>query len=376
MFDIREAERVETKRLRWLPDQHRRASFRKDGYLSSAAWLADRFKMSAGSAKQQVKIAQARQEMPKARRALEAGEVSSAAVRVLVAVRETHTEAFARHESALVGQAKTQSVEELRRVMADWSQTVDAEDSSRHAEALRARRRLDACPTVSGMVRVDGELDPEGGEALLTALQALVDADLRAGNRTDQRTATQRRADALCELAHVYLRSSDRPGVGGERPHVTLTVDIETLNGTPRSGNGSAASRRSELDHTGSVPPATARRLACDASILPVVMGGPSEPLDVGRRTPVVSAALRRAVVLRDRGCLFPRCPRPHVWCDAHHVTHWVDGGTTALDNLVLLCRPHHRLVHEGGFGLELVDGLPVFRRQDGSAIEDGRAPP
>lgn len=250
---------------------------------------------------------------------------------------------------------------------------MDQRSALEHAEVLRSRCRLNVCPTVTRMVRVEGELDPEGGEAVLTALQAIVDADLRAGTGTDLRTPTQRRADALCELAHRYLRSPERPAVSGERPHVTLTVSIETLRGakTPRVVPG-----RCELDHTGAVPLETARRIACDASILPVVMGGPSEPLDVGRRTPVVSTPLRRAVALRDGTCRFPACTRPHVWCDAHHAIHWADGGKAALSNLVLLCRPHHVLVHEGEFGLSMVAGKPVFRRPDGSVLEDGRAPP
>jgi predicted restriction endonuclease len=107
-----------------------------------------------------------------------------------------------------------------------------------------------------------------------------------------------------------------------------------------------------------------------------VVMAGRSEPLDVGRRTPVVSAAMRRAVIVRDRVCRFPGCDRPHTWCDAHHVVHWADGGPTAVPNLLLLCRRHHRMVHRrGGFTLELFEGRPVFRRPDGSVLED-RAPP
>ncbi len=116
--------------------------------------------------------------------------------------------------------------------------------------------------------------------------------------------------------------------------------------------------------------------MACDASITRVVMAGPSEPLDVGRRTPVVSAGLRRVVVLRDQGCRFPTCTRPHAWTDVHHIVHWADGGETSPHNLLLLCRPHHRLVHEGGFRLELMNGKPLFRRPDGSVLEDGRAPP
>jgi hypothetical protein len=366
------SEMVEAKRLRWLADQDRRASFRRDGYLSSAEWLADRFGLARGTAKQQVRVATALEEMPDARDAFQAGEVSSSAVRVLVAAREAHPEAFSAQEPALIEQAQAKSVEELRRMMAEWSHTVDGQDSVRRGEALKARRWLNACSTVTGMVRVDGELDPEGGEALLTALQAMVDADLRSGGGADLRTPAQRRADALSALARRYLDTQDRPTVAGERPHITVTVDMETLRGQS-NGKGS---RPCELDHVGTVPVETARRLACDASILPVVMGGPSEPLDVGRRTPVVPAGLHRAVVLRDRGCRFPRCTRPHAWCDAHHVVHWADGGKTALSNLLLMCRPHHTLVHEAGFGLRMVDGKPVFRRPDGSVIDDGRAPP
>jgi predicted restriction endonuclease len=103
-------------------------------------------------------------------------------------------------------------------------------------------------------------------------------------------------------------------------------------------------------------------------------MAGASEPLDVGRRTPVVSPAIRRAVIVRDAHCRFPGCDRPQSWCDAHHAVHWADGGPTSLQNLVLLCRAHHRLVHQG-FGLDMDDGHPVFRRPDGSVIED-RGPP
>ena len=106
-------------------------------------------------------------------------------------------------------------------------------------------------------------------------------------------------------------------------------------------------------------------------------MAGRSQPLDVGRKTQVVPAPLRRAVIARDRRCRFPGCDRPPPWSDCHHVVHWADGGETALLNLLLLCRPHHRLVHDErrGFGLELDDGVPVFRRPDGTVLED-RAPP
>ena len=156
--------------------------------------------------------------------------------------------------------------------------------------------------------------------------------------------------------------------MAGERPHVTVTVAAEGLRGDPKAG--------AELDHTGPVGADVARRLACDASITRVVLSGRSEPLDVGRKTSVIPPAMRRAVIVRDRHRRFPGCDRPHAWCDAHHVLHWAEGGATALNNLLLLCRRHHRMVHErGGFALVLLDGRPVFRRSDGTLLED-RAPP
>jgi hypothetical protein len=194
----------------------------------------------------------------------------------------------------------------------------------------------------------------------------MVDATVRGADPDDRRPA-QRRADALGELCRRYLDGSDRPVVAGERPHLSITVDLATLEG--RAGMG-------ELDEAAATGAQAARRLACDASISRVITAGRSEPLDVGRQGPVVPAGLRRAVVVRDRGCRFPGCDRPHSWCDAHHVVHWADGGVTSLSNLVLLCRRHHRLVHER-FGLRMIDGSPVFIREDGTILDDrGRRDP
>jgi hypothetical protein len=144
-----------------------------------------------------------------------------------------------------------------------------------------------------------------------------------------------------------------------------VTLDLDALEG--RAG-------RSELVDAGPVTPDIARRIACDAKVSRVITDGGSQPLEVGRSTKVVPPPIRRAVTVRDRGCRFPGCGRPPDWCDAHHVMHWADGGETGLANLVLLCRPHHRLVHRG-FGVAVVDGRPIFRRPDGSPLEH-RAPP
>jgi hypothetical protein len=218
---------------------------------------------------------------------------------------------------------------------------------------------------LDGIVRIDGELEPEAGQTVITALRAVQDAWSRDGNQ-DDRTGPQRRADALTELCRRWLDSPERPTVSGERPHVLVTVDLDSLLG--RLG------RMCELEDAGPITPESARRLACDAGVSRVIVRAPSQPLDVGRTTPVVPAALRRALVVRDRGCRFPGCGRPQSWCDAHHVVHWADGGTTSLDNLVLLCRRHHRAVHDG-FHVSMEDGRPRFAGADGTPLAD-RAPP
>jgi hypothetical protein len=365
----RAAEQLEVERLRRLAELDRRRVFERDGYLSAASWLVGAFKVGWGSAREQVRLARSLEQMARTRRALEGGDVSLSGVRVLAAARETDPEAFDASEQTLVEAARIHSVGDLGRVVAYWRQAVQAERGSGDDEAIRARRRLHASVSLHGMVRVDGDLDPETGETMLTALRAVMDADARSTTQ-DERTPAQRRADALGEVCRQWLDRADRPTVAGERPHLTVTVGADALAG------GSEAIPMSELDHTGPVTPRVARRIACDASVMRVVLSARSEPLDVGRKTPVIPPAMRRAVVVRDRHCRFPGCDRPHTWCDAHHVRHWAEGGPTAAHNLLLLCRRHHTAVHErDGFGLELVDGRPVFRRPDGSVLED-RAPP
>jgi uncharacterized protein DUF222/HNH endonuclease len=358
---------LEAERLRTLAEIERRRAFARDGHLSATSWLAARYKVAFPHAARQVRTALALEGMPATREALGSGELSSSAVASLVSAHDTSPEEFSRAEGMLVQAAQSLPAKELQVAVSDWKDRVDASPGLEEAERLRKRRRLELSPRPSGMVGMDGDLDPETGQTVNTALRAVIDAQARSGT-PDPRTPTQRRADALGEVCRQWLDRGDRPTVGGERPHLNVVIGWEALKGP---------SGRAELDDAGSVPGEVARMLACDASISRVVTRGASEPLDVGRKTPVVPAAVRRAVIVRDRHCRFPGCDRPQGWCDAHHVRHWADGGETALGNLVLLCRPHHRLLHEpSGFRLEMNGNLqPVFRRPDGTVLED-RAPP
>ncbi|MGH2650573.1 MAG: DUF222 domain-containing protein [Actinomycetota bacterium] len=367
--DVAELERtagaVEVELARRAAEIDRRGSFRRDGYLSISSWLAHRFRMAFSAATQLVRVARAFEHIPRTREALATGEISRSAVAVLVAAHETDPGEFSNVEAGFVDAAATLSIRDLKRAVAHWRDAVDHRRAEEDAQHVFQLRRLHVSPTLQGMVRVDGDLDPETGQVLITALRSVLDPEERLPV-TDQRTFAQRRADALGEICRRWLDSTDRPQVSGERPHVTITVDLEALEG--RSG------LRCELDDAGTITPETARRWACDASIARVITRGRCEPLEAGRRTPAVPASMRRAVVVRDGGCRSPGYDRPHGWCDAHHVQHWADGGPTSLSNLVLLCRPHHRLIHQR-FRMEMVQRRPVFLRPDGSPLEDRATP-
>ncbi|MGH8933888.1 MAG: DUF222 domain-containing protein, partial [Egibacteraceae bacterium] len=160
----------------------------------------------------------------------------------------------------------------------------------------------------------------------------------------------------LVELARRGLDRGDLPDVGGAKPHVTVVVRLESLRGE----DGAAPAT---LDRLGALSGEAARRMCCDAGISRVVTAGASQVLDAGRETRVVSPAQRRALAVRDRGCV--GCRAPVAWCEAHHVIHWIDHGPTNLDNLVLLCGACHRDVHHGrGQPVRQPDGRWTLRRR------------
>lgn len=169
----------------------------------------------------------------------------------------------------------------------------------------------------------------------------------------DLRDAETRQAAALVDIC-AKASGPGAPSARGEPPHVSVTVSLDTLRGQLGAPPGM-------LGHGAPISASLARRLACDAKLIPVVLGGAGEPLDVGRATRTWPLAIRRAIEARDQGCAMPGCDRPAAWCDIHHRTHWADGGTTSLANGVLVCARHHTLVHQDGWRIELVDGKPWF---------------
>jgi hypothetical protein len=142
-------------------------------------------------------------------------------------------------------------------------------------------------------------------------------------------------------MARQALDRGDPPMAGTQRPHLNVLASLETLKAL-------AGANAAELDWGGAISGEAARRLACDCGVSRIITDGKSQPLDVGRRTRTPTAALRRAVIARDRHCVVPGCDRPPGWCEIHHRRHWIDGGHTRVDNLELRCHFHHRDEHEG----------------------------
>jgi hypothetical protein len=230
---------------------------------------------------------------------------------------------------------------------------------------------------------IRGRLEPEAGAVLLRALEAAREAgyqkakDTAAAPGTEPAPATptmsdptgegptpaQRQADALVLLAEAALRHELDPGPPGERYQVVVHVDAPVLANPEAPG-------QSVLEDGVHVPAGTSQRLACDASRVVMRHDAAGQVLDVGRRTRTISPALRRVLLHRDRGCRFPGCGLR--FAQGHHLRHWAHGGPTTLENLALLCRSHHRAVHEEGFQVERgADGALQFRQPDGRLIPE-----
>ena len=223
----------------------------------------------------------------------------------------------------------------------DGKSPNDPELAEPKREFYRANRK-------DGSMVFRGKLDAESAAKLETMLSPMA----KPTSATDTRTTAQREGDALAEIIDLAAGSDDLPDEGGERPHLALTMSFDDF----LDQKGTA-----EVDGNGPLNAASARRIACDSKVLRVVLGAKSQPLDIGRATRTIPTQIRRALIIRDRGCAFPGCHRRPRQCHAHHVQHWADGGPTSLDNLVLLCGRHHRHIHHGDWSVKINDGVPEF---------------
>ena len=321
------------------------------GHRSCAHWLAFRTGIDLGAARERVRAARALNHLPQISASMEQGELSFAKVRALTRVATPES------EGDLLELALSSTAAQLERTVRAWRRLSRWDEGE--IERMRHRSRcFSVFPDEDGMYVVRGRLDPEVGAMLMRAIDAAGDALFRADTSEDtseEIEPKQRRADAVGLLAERALavgfdarEGADVSGTRAERYQVVLHVEAPTLEGESEPG-------RSELEDGTRVSAETSRRLSCDASMVRLTEAPDGSVLDVGRKTRTIPPALRRALESRDCGCRFPGCGLRFT--NAHHVRHWADGGETKLENLVLLCRFHHRLVHEEGYTVHFPRG-------------------
>lgn len=309
------------------------------GTKSCAHWLNWKCGIALGAAREKVRVAHALAELPQISEAFREGRLSYSKVRAMTRV------ATPENEDYLLMIARHGTASHIERLVRSYRRVGRVE-----AQEQLSRRELSYYIDDDGSYVIRGRLTPEQGERLMQALDLVTDAV----PFEDEQTPTMRRADALETLAESFLSKGTCDSNGGDRHTVHVHTRVE------------------DLKAAGDVSAETPRRESCDCGIVHWLENERGQALDIGRRSRNITPALRRALEHRDGGCTFPGCTtQRHV--DAHHVVHWADGGETKLGNLVLLCRHHHRLVHEGGFGVSLgTSGEKLFTDPVGNIVPTG----
>jgi hypothetical protein len=333
-----EIDALEAEWLAMVREYDRAGEWRADGYLSAAAALRDACKMTTGTAAAHVKLAAKLEQLPDVADAFAQGELSR---QHAWAIADAYTSERAAElvaiTAVLVDAAKNVNPKDLRSLVKHATDAIDADGGAADDNAKHDRRQLYTATTLSGMLDVAGTIDALAGQWVVTALETEMQRDHRAG---DTRSLPQRRADAVVNICRQYLDRGER-NTPGALPHVMFIADIGALADTTVVND-----LRNEATRTGALSRATLEQLACDCLMTRVLMAGQSEVLDVGRATRVISPALRKAVVARDKTCTEPGCNVPADKCEIHHEIPWSEGGATDLGNLKAKCGGHHWKKH------------------------------
>src|SRR6478609_7501803 len=361
------AARLAAETREWLvlvAEFNRRKGWAGWGMRSMAHWLSYSCSVTPGVAREYVRVATALTGLPLLGKAFGEGRLSYSKVRAVTRVADRVDEA------TLLEQGLVHSAAQLEKVVRGYRK------AERPDRDPAARRRARWFFDEDGMLVLSARLTADEGALLVAALEQARTSVLGEPGTPDE-VGLPGDADALVALANTALAAGPVDSSGDDRHLVVVHADADVLAATTESEPGPAALCR--LEHGPGLTAAAARRLACDAALVAWVSCAvnPGENLRLGRKTRKISAALRRALRLRDGGCQFPGCPRKR-FLDAHHVVHWVNGGPTDLGNLLFLCQRHHRAVHDDGFTRHEVAGRPGrwrFHRPDGTPVPAAPTP-
>jgi len=299
-----------------------------EGFNTAFDWIRINCHMNSHQVWNALAVGSQEPELPQSVNAMQSGEIGFAHVATMARTANEVGPPF--DERKLLPLARVHSPGKFFHKCLHYRHAIDADGYNRDQERLNEERYLRLNTAQDGCLLISGLLDPTGGAAVRSALEPLA----KPSGQQDERSREQRFADALVELAS-----------GAKPAEIQVTASIETLKGMA----GAAAA---EMEFSLPLSSATVQRMACDCSVTRVLLDQDSAVVDVGRSKRVVSNALRAALKVRDGHCKWPGCEREASRCDGHHLVHWISGGDTNLANLVLLCKRHHRMVHEGGWQL------------------------
>jgi hypothetical protein len=349
------------------------------GLCSCAHWLNFKCGIGMNAAREKVRVAHALAGLPKISEAFRKGELSYSKVRAMTRIADTSNEDY------LLMIARHGTAHHVEQLVSKYRRCKRLQETAT-ANAQHLAREVICRYDTDGTVVIEARLPAEQGELVMKALELAMErrqTDLRAASRESKNAAgaartvepfDAKRADALTEIAESYLNHGATSASTADRYQVVVHVSAETLKQDPDVSAETSAHINAGTSHIEGGPmiaAETSRRIACDCSRVPLVEDDDGEPLSIGRKSRSIPPAIRRALRARDDGCRFPGCTHKY-FIDGHHIRHWADGGDTSLDNLVQLCRRHHRLVHEGGVACErLPDGRIVFRDRWNQFLSD-----
>jgi hypothetical protein len=343
---------------------------------TTKGFLRTHAQMGQGHANRMVNLARDLDRLPTVRQAQADGALSTDQVEILARELAPIQDAAARRaaEVLMVEQTPNLHLAHVRQAAQQIHAHLVPDKEAEEAEeggvpvVFQSWVKLSATGTSDRPFWVlSGELSPLAGEKLRVALEAATGTPAEA----ETRTHSERMGDALETVTDLALGSDQLPTTGGQRPHLTLIADLDALRTAcpthPALGEGETGELAGLLRPKAvatttrgyQLPAWQARKESCDCRLRVLLTRGQDRPLSIGRATRTVPAHLRDAVIARDRHCVWPGCDRPPTWCEAHHVTHWADGGETSLNNLALLCNEHHTDLHQTGWELRMRHGRP-----------------
>ncbi|WP_416404395.1 DUF222 domain-containing protein [Arthrobacter sp. LFS091] len=370
------------------------AALLDDGYRNAAQFLRARLRISISEARRRLALAAevlpqpgiAGQPLPARREtladALGSAQIPSRSATIISTALDkvrhlTDAETTTRMEHALTRTATESDPDFLTKMAQRWTDRIDQDGTEPSEEALRQlqgtflRRRHRY-----GLHHLEIFATTEQYETLTTAMNTATNprhTTQPTGPDLDRRSRPQKLLDGLVGACNLAMTTGKLPTNGGLRPQLTVTISHQDLldqlthSNTPTNPDTKTTTSTSTgtgtgtATFTGPLHPTTIRKIACDADIIPVLLGTDSRVLDIGRTTRIFPPHIRKAITARDGGCAFPDCTMPAPWCEAHHITYWSHGGTTGTENGTLLCSHHHHLIHKEQWTINITTGVPWF---------------